>query len=502
MAVEPPTTTPPSQSFSPYRKWGIGLNVVLVLLAVLAVVAMVNYLSQDYFLRFHWGERTRHPLSPLTVKYLQSLTNQVKVTLYYDKDNAFYTTILDLLKEYKLASSKISLRLVDYKREPAAAQELQTKDKYTFLAGQWATNVVIFDAGKPGEGQVKYIQGDALVQATLDPTGDKEVPYRRKILAFAGERAFTAMLIQVTNPKRATAYFVQGHGESSIDNPNDLGGYMKFCGILAQNNIEPKPLLLLGTNCTPTDCDLLVVADPRTRIPDMELQKIDQYLTEGGRLLALFSYASLNQETGLEKILAKWGVAVGTNVVVDPDRSIPNTDELIVSAFSTHPVVNPLLNYGLDLIKPRTIGELKGRPQSADAPQVKEIMKSGESSTLDGVPGHKQAFPLAVAVEKGAIKGVITERGTTRMVVIGDSFCLGNALVDSDSWRNHDFAGYLANWLLDRPQLLEGIGPQVVKEYKLRMTRTQLQSAEWILLGAMPGAGLLVGWLVWFRRRR
>src|SRR5215471_5186943 len=104
MAVEtqPP---PPSPSFSPYRKWGIGLNVALVLLAVLAVVVMVNYLSQDYFVRFHWGERNRHPLSPLTVKYLQSLTNQVKVTLYYDKENTFYTTILDLLKEYKLASS-------------------------------------------------------------------------------------------------------------------------------------------------------------------------------------------------------------------------------------------------------------------------------------------------------------------------------------------------------------------------------------------------------------
>jgi hypothetical protein len=501
MAAGTPTPPPPP-SFSPYRKWGIGLNVALVLLAVLAVVTMVNYLSQDYFLRFHWGERTRHPLSPLTVKYLQSLTNQVKVTLYYDKDNAYYTTILDLLNEYKLGSSKISLRLVDYKRDPAAAQQLQTKDKYEFLANQWATNVVIFDAGKPGEGQVKYIQGDALAQVTIEPTGDKEAPYRRKMLAFAGERAFTAMLIQVTNPKRAMAYVLQGHGEHPIDNANDPGGYLKFCGILAMNNIEPKPLQVLGTNSIPADCDLLVVPGPRTRIPDVELQKIDQYLTEGGRLLALFSFASVNQETGLEKILAKWGVAVGTNIVIDPDHCLSGTDELIVSAFSMHPVVNPLLNYGIELIKPRPVGELKGRPQSAEAPQVKELMASGQNSLLEGVLGTNRAFPLAVAVEKGAIKGVITERGTTRMVVIGDSFCLANAFVDSDSFRNHDFAGYLANWLLDRPQLLEGIGPRVVKEYKLQMTRTQLQSAEWILLGAMPGASLVLGWLVWFRRRR
>jgi hypothetical protein len=322
------------------------------------------------------------------------------------------------------------------------------------------------------------------------------------MLAFAGERAFTAMLIQVTNPKRAMAYVLQGHGEHPIDNANDPGGYLKFCGILAMNNIEPKPLQVLGTNSIPADCDLLVVPGPRTRIPDVELQKIDQYLTEGGRLLALFSFASVNQETGLEKILAKWGVAVGTNIVIDPDHCLSGTDELIVSAFSMHPVVNPLLNYGIELIKPRPVGELKGRPQSAEAPQVKELMASGQNSLLEGVLGTNRAFPLAVAVEKGAIKGVITERGTTRMVVIGDSFCLANAFVDSDSFRNHDFAGYLANWLLDRPQLLEGIGPRVVKEYKLQMTRTQLQSAEWILLGAMPGASLVLGWLVWFRRRR
>jgi hypothetical protein len=439
------------------------------------------------------------------VKYLQSLTNQVKVTLYYDKDNTYYTTILDLLKEYKLASPRISLRLVDYKRDPAAAQDLQTKDKYEFLANQWATNVVIFDAGKPGEGQIKYIQGDALVQATLEPTGDKDVPYRRKMLAFAGERAFTALLIQVTNPKRAMAYFLQGHGEHPIDGANDNGGYVKFCLILAMNNIQPKPLLLLGTNSVPADCDLLIVPGPRSRIPDMELQKVEQYLTEGGRLLALFNYTSVNQETGLEKLLAKWGVAVSTNVVMDPEHCPSpsgESDELIVSAFSTHPLVNPLVGYGIDLIKPRAISELKGRPQSAEAPQVKELMFSGQNSFLDSARGQKQHFPLGVAIEKGAIKGVITERGTTRMVVLGDSFCLANAFVDSDSWRNHDFAGYLANWLLDRPQLLESIGPRVVKEYKLRMTRTQLQSAEWILLGAMPGAGLLLGWLVWFRRRR
>ena len=43
-----------------------------------------------------------------------------------------------------------------------------------------------------------------------------------------------------------------------------------------------------------------------------------------------------------------------------------------------------------------------------------------------------------VAVEKGAIKDVITERGSTRMVVVGDSLFLANHQIDSAA--NRDFA--------------------------------------------------------------
>ena len=80
MATEPH----PKPSFSPYRKWGIGLHVILLSLIVLSVVVMVNYISRDYFLRFHASTRTRLELSPRTVGLLRSLTNRVKVTLYYD----------------------------------------------------------------------------------------------------------------------------------------------------------------------------------------------------------------------------------------------------------------------------------------------------------------------------------------------------------------------------------------------------------------------------------
>ena len=199
-------------------------------------------------------------------------------------------------------------------------------------------------------------------------------------------------------------------------------------------------------------------------------------------------------------MLAKWGVHVGANVVKDPDNTVAGTD-VIVKQFARHPIVNPLQSQSsLHLILPRTIGKFKASAQAADAPRVEEIAISGVNSFLLGDTVRKQPFPLAVAVEKGAIKGVITERGTTRMVIVGDSIFLANRQIDSAA--NRDFAGFAINWLLDRTQLLGGLGPKPIAEFRLAMTRTQMRAAQWLLLGAMPGSALLVGWLVWLRRRR
>jgi hypothetical protein len=107
-----------------------------------------------------------------------------------------------------------------------------------------------------------------------------------------------------------------------------------------------------------------------------------------------------------------------------------------------------------------------------------------------------------VTVEKSALKGVVPERGATRILAVGDSLFLDNQLMDLDyDAPNRDFAGYAVNWLLDRTLLLEGIGPRPVSEYRLVMTKSQVQALQWILLAAMPGGILLFGGLVWLRRR-
>jgi hypothetical protein len=232
------------------------------------------------------------------------------------------------------------------------------------------------------------------------------------------------------------------------------------------------------------------------------LRKIDQYLDQGGRLLMLFDFSSVRKETGLEQILAKWGVEVGNRIIIDPDNTTTSTGaDVIVGRFAQHPVVNPLLLLKLHLIMPRAVGKLASRVAAADAPQVEEIAFSGPNAVAGGGSVREpRAYPLIAAVEKGAIKDVVTERGNMRMLIVGDSYFLANRQIESAA--NRDFAAYAANWLLDRAQLLEGLGPRPVAEYKFGMTTTEFQTARWILLAGLPGFALLIGALVWLRRRR
>jgi hypothetical protein len=484
-------------SFSPLRKWVIALNVGLMVTVVFAVVVMVNYVSRDYFVRLHVSTQSKVRLSPRTVKFLETLTNSVKITMYYDKEDPFYSTVAELLNEYKTANPKISFRIVDYVRDPGAAQVLRTN--YPWLGLASAKNLIIFDGG---EKRIKAVDGNALVQYVKKQVpNEKELEFINKPTRFEGERDFTSALIAVTSSKPFKAYFLQGHGEHQIESDDGQFGYHKFADLLkGENYILLEPISLLDTNHPiPVDCNLLVVAGPRTAIEASELDMIDQYLTQGGRLLALFNGLWLSHgETGLERILTKWGVEVSTNIVSDPEAHRGESD-LIVSKFSNHPIVNPLLNYQLHLILPRAVGKLPAHTRAADAPTVDEIAFSGPRSFVGGEKNLRRAYPLMVAVEKGGVKGVITERGTTRMVIVGDSVFLANEMIESAA--NRDFVGLAANWLLDRPQLVEGIGPRPITEYRLVMTNSQMQAAQWILLGGMPGTVLLLGGIVWLRRR-
>ena len=503
--------TEPKPSFSRHRKWRIGFDVAVRTTVVFAVVVMANYLSNRFYHRQFLSPQTQIHLSPRTVSVLNAITNQVKVTLYYDKEDRLYPDVLALLSEYRNLNPRLQIVTVDYRWDAAEAQKAKKDYKLPEAItanenseGKNEKNFVIFDSA----GRQKVLNGNALADFKLEQSPNtRELEFQRKLTAFHGESLFTACLLAISNPKPFKAYVLQGHGEHNLDSGDEVTGYLNFKLLLQRNYIQPEPLYLNGTNGVPTDCNLLIIPGPRTAIPEAALEKIEQYLNEGGRLFALFN-AFAERLTGLEKILyTPWGILIGTSTIRDPDHSAYRTKgggeagDVVVGAFAKHPAVNALLGYNLDFIQPRLISPVTGRDKVADAPKVEAIIATEATATLNDDPTRTQRrYPLAVAVEKGTPLGVATAGGSTRMIVVGDSLFLGNEPIKR--FANADFAEYAVNWLLGRPELTTGIGPSQFTEFRVMLTAEQLKAIEWLLLVVLPGGVLFLGGGVWLRRQK
>ena len=490
-----PTGNQPS--FSRSRRWKIGSDLAVRTVLVCAVVVMMNFLGAQFFHRFYLSSQTSIRLSSRTTSVLHLLTNRVAVTLYYNRGDDFYPEIVALLKEYRAANPEISFQTVDPVRNPGEAEKVKAQYRLNTSGDK---NLIIFDAGN---GRVQIRPGDALLQYA--PTGmskDRKIEFGP--VAFRGELMFTSMLLALENARPFRAYFLQGDGEPLLAESGNFD-YLKFAMVLAQNYIDVTNLELSATRDVPADCNLLIIAGPYGVLSPMELQKIDRYLTQGGRLFALFNYASINQPTGLEPILRRWGVNVAADYVQDLQNSM-TTQDIRVRKFNRHPLVDPLADNDLSLqmILPRLISRVDSKNSPPDAPQVTELAFSSADSTLAGDTAEPpRSYPLIAAVEQKDTAGVVNPvnpRGTTRILVAGDSTFLCNYYIEGGG--NRDFLGYAVNWLLDRPLLLEGIGPRPVTEFRLQMTRLQQREVRWLLLGALPGAVLLFGGLVWLARRR
>jgi len=492
-------------SFSVARKWSLSVNMLLALGAVVALLAMTNYLAARHFTRWSLSDQAQAQLSPLSLRVLNAVTNPVKVTLYFDKRESLYGLTYNLLKAYRYANPLIDLEVVDYVNEPGAAQVVKIKHKLS----DNDRDLVIFESqGRPYkvyQGELSDIDIQPLVRGE-----SKEV----KRTNFKGEAMFTSAILSVISARQPKACFLDGHGEHNPEGDDGLMGYSRFAGVLRENNVSFDRIRLEGPQEIPADCSLLIIPGPRSEFHPTVLDKINRYLKQGGRLFVMFfSTIRTPKPTGLEALVSEWGVTVGENVVIDEKNALSETkNDFVTSTFGTHPLVKPLLHgFQLYTILPRSVAKDLRSAAGADAPQVEQLLYSGKDGRIvtdirtNGamVLGAKDFIgnvPIMVAVEKGGIRNVSADRGTTRIVVTGESLFLANNSIDREG--NRQFATHAINWLLARNDLLVAVPPRPLSEYKLTMTDAQMSSARWLLMGALPGSILFLGGLVWLRRRR
>jgi ABC-type uncharacterized transport system len=392
---------------------------------------------------------------------------------------------------------------VDYVRQPAAATVV--KAKYKLPDSLANKDVIIFEGTRTAmvlETELSDYDTSELM------SGKSKDVYRTH---FKGELLFTSKIFEATSTKSPKAYFLIGNGEHSPASAAAAkptpGGYSEFASVLKnENNFDLAILNLLQDKEVPTDCNLLIIAGPTETLSAPEVEAISRFLDRGGRMLVSFNFESLDppRPSGLEKLLLSWGVEVDQNIILDRDNSIdPEGRDPVPIVTGVHPIVNSLGSSRVHFLLPRSVHASSNSVASRrDQAKVDELLFTGpKSEAIRSIrsPSSRKLVgsqPLAVVVEKSI---PALERGSTRIVVLGDSSLWSNQLIVADA--NRDFIPMVVNWLVQQNVLLNEIPRQALRSYKLAMSQSQLRTTRILLLGAMPAGVLLVGFLVWVRRR-
>jgi len=471
------------------------LNMVAAVLLAFVVVQLVCFIALRNPQRWDWSGRKYYALSEKTTNLLDVLEQRVVVTVLFQEEHMLYLDIENLLEEYQYRSRNIHVEWVDPARDLARTEKLAIK------YGLTEARVVVFE-----------IDGKSKVVREADLADYQMVEGRREpvLSAFKGEQAFSSAIQGLVQGETPVVYFLVGHGEHRLKEFDQNSGYSRIGTAIFRDNLEVRELMLTAEKKIPKDAAAVVLAGPSKPMGTDEVEMVEDYLGRSGRVMVLLDALV---ETGLEPMLRRWGVALRNDFVLDPENTLKGSD-VYVRTYYEHPITLRMGDAGARFYLPRSVEPLVADDQQAEAgdrPVVAQLAMSSEKSWSETQVNETSAkfdentgdlrgtFSLAVAVERGATQKMLdVQIRPSRMVVFGDSDFVSNGALTGG---NQDLFMSALNWLLDREELM-AIAPKPIEEVRLSLTRKQLDRLFWINVAGIPSVAVVLGLLVWFRRRK
>jgi ABC-type uncharacterized transport system involved in gliding motility auxiliary subunit len=473
------------------KVWAASSTVIAIVLAVV-LLFLVNYLGARHYVRADWTKSRIYSLSDKTTNVLAALKEPVQVVVFMTPGSTLFEQTKELLERYRAKSGKVTVEYIDPDRDPLRTRTLV--DQY----GVAQANTVVFVAGE----RKKYVTSDQL--ADYDYSG-AQFGQSPRMTGFKGEEQFTSAILGVVNPKVPKIYFSTGHGEPELEGFAE-SGLSQFKELLKRDNLEAQTISLLRGE-VPADCDLLVTAGPKAPFAEPEKAAIEAYLGRGGRLLLLLDplLGMAQRGSGLETLVAKYGIQFTDDLVIDPERALPFVDAsmVYVSDFRAHPVSDAMRGLAVVLPVARSVSTATAEGASASILLTTSAGGWGERD-IAGLLARKPikrddadtqgpvSLGVAAQSEQDKDKGF-------RIVAFGDSDFLINSQIANVG--NVNLGLNAVNWLVRREEAL-GIAPRQPEQVQLVLSQQQM-TAIWVLsIVVLPLAAIALGVTVWWRRRR
>lgn len=383
--------------------------------AMVVLLAGINFIAAKRSKTWDLTSKKIYSLSPQTTQTLKDLKDPITAIGFLPAKHSAYDALEGLFKKYAQESDKFRYEFKDPRKDPELAA------KHNLKEGQ--TTVVLSRESASGT-----------TQASLEILSEQEL---------------TNALIKLNTVGQQKLLWLVGHGEYPIEDlPPGAGEEAEMRSAselrlnLQQEGYAPFPLNLVESNEIPKDCAVLVVAGARTKVTDREKKLIETYLDEGGRLIY---FAEAMVESGLEDLLAKYGVKVEPGILADDRVNPDNPYVLVTPFFADHEITRHLKAMRMNLELPTARGLTILREGNLPGVTPQSVVTSSPYAWAEQTPNERPQ--LSEGERAGAIPVVATSTRDTkaapnkrydeaRVAVVGDSEILVNALWGHEANRN------------------------------------------------------------------
>ncbi len=420
--------------------------------ALLAVLLLaVCQVALRHPLRADWTAARAHTLDVRSQEILRRLDQPVRLVMLAQARHPFSEPLRRLLNLYRDASPHIEVEEVDPDRDLTRAKDAARR--YGLTSG----NVVVVETPE----RRLVIPMAELIGKIERGTDDSGLSDR----TFRGEAALSSAIHRAAQAAPPRVCFLRGHGERSPEDRRPLAGYAEAVRRLRLDGMEIIEQFANEMRMYSNDYTV-VVAGPRERLSQEALQVMRERLNRGGGAVVLLDPGV---DTGLEPLLAEWGVQIQADRVVEGGpggTAVPGAvwRPIRVSRYGRHPITRPLTGLTTAFPLPRSVSAIEwAGPDRADRPRVTILAYSSSSAWAESDPdqhppqfdeGYDRPGPisLAAAAERGRPERVDVGIRPTRLVVIGDSqFAANGALAGG----NEAFFVESVRWAAQQEYLME-----------------------------------------------
>lgn len=461
---------------------------IVTIVLLLAVVALLGWLSTRYVLYADWTANHRNTLTAPSRRLVSHMKGPIKVTVFAYPNQHIRQQIRQLFQRYQRVKSNISLEFVNPAKQPKRVRRLHINAS--------------------GEVLIRY-QG------------------RTQRLQALNEQTVTNALARLSSSGTTHIVFLTGNGGRSLQDTGQAG-YSQLATDLLQAGLKVKTLNLVKTPVIPPDTSVLVLASPQKKLFPGEVKQIRNYVKHGGNLLWLEDpqYAK-----GLKPLARQLGITWQHGVIVYPDYRALGTGNpgfVLITNYANQAITKNLHNLTLFPIAQavkankhsgwKSISLLEtlrrsyletGTGKKAAGFQPKQgdiagplnvglaLTRKQPSQAGSKKADKKQSAAKTASAAKAS--GGKRSRTQQRVVVVGDSDFMSNGYLNTLA--NKDLAINMFQWLGENDRQISVQVPKAPDTH-LYLRPMQVEAIWAFFVIALPLGLIIAGVGRWWVRRR